>query len=317
MADSDHLRIIFMGTPDFGATVLHALIASTHQVVGVVTQPDRPAGRKNSLTPPPVKIVAQEVGLPVVQVERLRDPATHATLADFGADVFVVASFGIILPGAVLAIPPLGCLNVHASLLPAYRGASPITQAILDGHSETGITIMQMDKGLDTGVMLTKAAEPIRADDTTATLSARLADVGARLLLKTLPQWARGSLTPEAQDPTQATLTGLIKKEDGRIIWTQAAVHIERMTRAYDPWPGAFSVWNGQQLRVVRGHVVADDLLPGVVVARAVEGRRGLWPVVGTGNGALVLDRVQLAGKKEMSGGEFVRGYPAFATSTL
>jgi methionyl-tRNA formyltransferase len=192
-----------MGTPEFGATILKALATAPGiEVTGVVTQPDRPAGRKNQLTPPPVKVAAVELGLPIMQVEKLRDPAIQQQLKDFSreAEVFVVAAFGLILPVAVLNMPALKCINVHGSLLPEYRGASPVAQAILDGKAETGVTIMLMEKGLDTGAMLTKVVTPITPDDTQPSLMAKLAEDGAKLLLETLPRWAAGEITPEAQD---------------------------------------------------------------------------------------------------------------------
>jgi len=190
------LKILFMSTPEFGATILQALASSSHQVVGVVTQPDRPAGRKNRLTAPPVKLVAEQLGLPVMQVERLRGSEILTKLAEFSreADIFVVAAFGMLLPGAVLEMPRLQCLNVHGSLLPEYRGASPVAQAVLDGRSETGLTIMLMEKGLDTGPMLAKKAVPIANDETQSSLMQKLAEVGAELLLETLPLWAGGQL---------------------------------------------------------------------------------------------------------------------------
>lgn len=318
------LKVLFMGTPDFGAVVLKALATSSHQVVGVVTQPDRPAGRKNQLTPPAVKVTAQEFNLPVMQVEKLRDPAVIEKLREFShaADVFVVASFGMILPTTVLNMPRLQCLNVHGSLLPLYRGASPVAQAILDGQRETGVTIMLMERGLDTGPMLSKRVVPITTEDTQTSLMLKLAEVGADLLLETLPLWADGKLKAVPQDATKATITGIIKKDDGRIDWTKSAAFIERMTRAYDPWPGVFTTWNGQMLKVLRAKVfdnsAVENLQPEqplesgkVLAVRLKSEAKNETLVVATGEGLLAPTELQLAGKKAVSSRDFLRGYPA------
>lgn len=323
-------KILFMGTPEFGAVVLQALATSPYQVVGVVTQPDRPAGRKNQLTPPAVKLVAQEFKLPVLQVERLRDRAVIEQLREFSqaADVFVVASFGMILPPAVLTMPRLQCLNVHGSLLPQYRGASPVAQAILDGQTETGVTIMLMERGLDTGPMLSKRVVPISAEDTQTTLMLKLAKVGADLLLETLPLWTNGKLEPQPQDVTQASITGIIKKEDGRVDWTKEAACIERMTRAYEPWPGVFTNWNGQLLKILRAKVLDENAIAlfrpepplesGKVYAAQLQGEnKNENLVIATGKGLLAPTELQLAGKKAASSRDFLRGYPAIIGAKL
>ncbi len=324
------LKILFMGTPEFGATILRALASSPHEVVGVVSQPDKPAGRKNVLTPPPVKQAALELGLPIMQVERLRGAEILEELRRFSqeADVFVVAAFGMLLPVAVLEMPRLKCLNVHGSLLPAYRGASPVHQAILDGRSETGVTIMLMEKGLDTGPMLSKVAVPIAPDETQLTLMQKLAQAGSSLLLDTLPRWAVGEITPEPQDDSQATLTGIIKKEAGRINWHESAQLIERKTRAYDPWPGVFTTWNEQPLKILK----ADALLlteltllnpealltPGqTALARVLgEGSSERW-VIATGEGFLAPREVHLAGKKATNIRDFLQGQRAIIGAQL
>lgn len=323
MTEQAHaLKIVFMGTPEFGAVVLRRLATSPYQVVGVVTQPDRPVGRKNLLTPPAVKVTAQEFNLPVMQAAKLRDPAVLAQLHQFSreADVFVVASFGMLLPTAVLQMPRLGCLNVHGSLLPAYRGASPVAQAILDGKRETGVTIMLMEKGLDTGPMLSRQAMTIAPGETQAGLMSKLAEVGAALLLETLPAWAAGGIEPQPQDPTQATLTGIISKDAGRIDWAKSAVYIERMTRAYDPWPGAFTYWAGQLLKILRADVFNQDQLtlvepnvsapePGWIgIAQIGSDPKAQRLVVATGEGWLAPRELQLAGKKALASRDFLTG---------
>jgi methionyl-tRNA formyltransferase len=307
-----------MGTPEFGATILRRL-ARHFEVVGVVTQPDRPAGRKNLLTPPAVKVTAHELGLPVLQVEKLRSPESQAQLREFArdADVFIVASFGMILPVAVLQMPRLQCLNVHASLLPAYRGASPVAQAILDGLPETGVTIMLMDKGLDTGAMLSKVRVPLAPDETQPTLLAKLANAGSELLVETLPHWANGEITPEPQDHAAATHTGIIKKEAGRVNWHDSAARIERMTRSYDPWPGVYTFWNGEQLKIGRAEVLTASVPgePGQVIMVQDGGKEKLAIV--TGDSLLAPLTLQLPGKKMLPASDFVRGYQNFVGSKL
>ena len=297
-------------------------LAVTYPVVGVVTQPDRPAGRKNSLTPPAVKVTAQALNLPVLQLERLRSPDAQAHLRQFAgkADLFVVASFGMILPQAVLDMPRLHCLNVHASLLPAYRGASPVAQAILDGLSQTGVTIMKMEKGLDTGPMLGQVVVPIATAETQPTLLDKLAEAGSKLLLELLPGWVAGEIRPTPQDEAQATHTGIIKKEDGLINWSESAVLIERKSRAYDPWPGLFTYWNGQLLKLGICEVVADRPAQAarsgtVLLVAEDDGPPRL--VIATGKGWLAPHSLQLPGKKMTAADDFRRGYSAFVGAQL
>lgn len=318
-----------MGTPQFGAAVLRRL-AEKFEVVGVVTQPDRPAGRKNILTPPPVKIAAQDLGLPVMQFEKLRSAESQAQLREFsaGADAFVVASFGMILPVAVLDMPPLKAINVHASLLPAYRGASPVVQALLDGLDQTGVTIMLMEKGLDTGPILTQVITPIDPAETQETLLAKLAKDGADLLVETLPRWAAGEITPQPQDASQASHTGIIQKEAGRINWQESATLIERKSRAYDPWPGIYTTWNGQTLKIGRSAVYHEaDLSELPAPEHRQPGRVFFSPVkdkgnnpqllIVTGEGFLAPQELQLPGKKMLPATEFSRGYRQIAGSML
>lgn len=309
-------RIIFMGTPEFAVPTLRKLheSASDHdwQVCGVFTQPDRPAGRGNKLTPSPVKEYAQRHNLPVWQPLSLRkEPVTVAQLREDAPALIVVAAYGLILPKSVLQIPTFGSINVHASLLPAYRGASPITASILAGQAETGVSIMLMDEGLDTGPVLSQATEPILATDTTATLSARLAEQGADLLVATLPRWLAGEIppVPQAELPGEISLCGRITKADGRIDWQQSAQQIERMTRAYNPWPSAYTLWRGEVFKIWEASVLAGEAAPGVIIKTAQ------GPAVGTGAGLLLLHTVQPAGKRALPMQSFLNGAADFVGS--
>jgi len=311
-------RIVFMGTPDFATPSLRALVeqsaANGWEVVAVVTQPDRRAGRGKKLVVSPVKQMALDYGLPMLQPERLRKrPDAVEELRALAPDLFVVAAYGLILPAEVLEIPQFGCINVHASLLPAYRGASPITAAILDGLDETGVTIMLMDEGMDTGPVLHQVAQPIRADDTAATLSARLAEQGAAALVETLPRWLQGEIAPMNQDelPGEPSVCRLIKKRDGLIDWSRSAVYIERMTRAYTPWPGAFTRWRGQNFKILQAAVIEGEARPGAVVMTD----QGV--AVGSGEGLLLLKWVQPAGKRAMDIRSFLNGAPEFVGGVL
>lgn len=295
-------RVVFMGSPEFALPTLRAL-AAHYPVVGVVTQPDRPAGRGKRLTPPPVKVLAQELGLPLMQPRRLRDPEAMARLREWAPDLIVVTAYGQILRPEVLQLPRYGCLNVHASLLPRWRGASPIQHAILAGDAETGVTIMLMDEGLDTGPILRQRATPVGPEETAGQLSARLAEMGADLLIETLPDYLAGALQPQPQDDSRATYAPLLKKEDGRLDFTRPAAYLARQVRAFDPWPGTFTNWEGQILKVKRAYAVAAPS-PGPGVRLVHEG----LPAVGTGEGVLVLVEVQPAGKRAMSGADFLRG---------
>jgi methionyl-tRNA formyltransferase len=306
-------RVVFMGTPDFAVPVLEAL-ADVHQVVGVVTQPDRPAGRGRRLAPSPVKQVALVRGLPLSQPQSLRTPETVAQLAAWQPDVIVVAAFGQILRQNVLDLPPHGCLNVHGSLLPRWRGAAPVPAAILAGDEVTGVTIMQMDAGLDTGPILAQREEPIRHDDTRATLEKRLARLGAALLMDTLPAYLAGTLSPRPQPGEGVTYAKQLRKEDGQLDWSLPAAELDQRVRSFNPWPGAFTMWRGRRLKVLQAVPLSGwhgDAPPGTVLALA----DGL--AVATGEGALRLDRVQLAGKRPMDIAAFRRGQRDFVGSQL
>jgi methionyl-tRNA formyltransferase len=313
-------RIIFMGTPEFALPTLEALIEH-YAVVGVVTQPDRPAGRGRSLRPPPVKRAALSHGLPVYQSKSLRNPQAVTRLRDWKPDVIVTAATGHILTAEVLALPTRGTLNVHASLLPRWRGAAPIQAVILAGDTETGVTIMCTDAGLDTGPILNQRVVAIAPRETAASLHDKLAQLGAELLLETLPRWLSGELTPRPQPPTGATLAKQIRKEDGLIDWERPALEIDRQVRAFTPWPGAYTFWEERRL-IIAAAFPQLSFSPSLVAGRkayppgtVVEHNDLL--VVTTGEGLLRLDQVQLAGKREMSGAEFIRGRPDFIGARL
>lgn len=297
-------RVVFMGTPQFAVPALEAL-CQHHEVAGVVTQPDRPAGRGRRLVPSPVKGVALARGLPVYQPTSLRPAEALDQLADWQPDVIVVAAFGQILLKPVLELAPHGCLNVHASLLPRYRGAAPIAAAILAGDDTTGITIMRLDEGLDTGPLLAQADLAIAPEDTTASLGEKLAVLGAELLIGTLPGWIGGEIQAQPQDDALASYCQRLSKADGELNWTQTAQHLDRQVRAHSPWPGAYTTWQGQRLKVLRTRPRPEwlgEAGPGEVV----ELPDGVGVV--TGQGLLELLEVQLAGKKPMAAGPFIRG---------
>jgi methionyl-tRNA formyltransferase len=310
-------KFVFMGSPAFALPTLQAL-SREHELLAVYTQPDRPAGRGRKLAPSAVKVWAEAQGAPIYQAPSLRrEPIAVEVLRTLQPEVVIVVAYGLILPQTVLDIPPHGCLNVHASLLPRYRGAAPIPAAILAGDEETGVTVMRMDAGLDTGAMLAKARTPIQPDDTTQSLSERLAQLGAQLMVETLPKYLKGEITPEPQDESQASLSPKIEKNDGRIDWSKPGIEIERMLRAYTPWPGVFSEWQGQRLKIVRASAGKQAVMPGAYragqVAQFAPERIG----VATGDGLLELHEVQLAGKRAVAIDEFVRGHPRFVGSSL
>ena len=304
-------RIVFMGTPDFAVPALE-ILTENYEIVTVVTQPDRPSGRKRRLTPPPVKEAALALGLPVWQPPTLRAPQAVARLRALTPDLVVVVAFGQILRAEVLEIPPHGCLNVHSSLLPKYRGPAPVAAAILAGETETGVTLMVMDEGLDTGPIIAQATCPIAPGDTTASLGGKLSCLGADLLIETLPRWLAGGIAPQTQDETRATYCRLIVKSDGRLDWRRLAVELARQVRACIPWPTAFTTWRGMPLKVLRAMPREDGQgQPGEVIA--LDGGAG----VVTGAGVLQLLEVQRAGKRAMTIEEFLRGQPAFVGAVL
>lgn len=294
-------NVVFMGSPEFALPGLKAL-ADTYNVIGVVTQPDRASGRGRAVKQPPVKLLALELGIPVMQPEKLRAPEAMDQLRAWNPELIVVAAFGQILKQDVLDLPRYGCLNVHASLLPRWRGAAPINAAILHGDEETGITIMKMDAGLDTGVMLAKRAIRLPPNGTAGSVTETLSHLGANLLIETLPRWLAGEIQPEPQDNSLATYAPMMKKEEGRLDFTQDANVLERRVRAFNPWPGAFMEFDGAILKIHRAHVEAGNASVG---ERLVIQNQ---PAVGARGGVLVLDEVQSAGKKSMSGKSFLAG---------
>lgn len=306
-------RIVFMGTPEFAVPVLDTLTQTTHNIVGVFTRPDQPAGRGKQLYASPIKQFAQERGLAIFQPATLRQPENVAPLRDLAPEVIIVAAYGLILPREVLAIPPRGCVNTHASLLPRHRGAAPIPAAILAGDAETGITLMQMDVGLDTGPILAQRAIPIDDADTTGTLTPKLARLAAELLIETLPRILGGEIIPRSQDESRATMFKTIRKEEGRIDWTRPAVEIAPRVRAFNPWPSAFTFWNGAQLKILRAYpsTSSANTPPGKVI------QRGKEIAVAAGEGVLVLQEIQLAGKRAMTIEEFARGQREFVGSKV
>ena len=295
---SDSLRIIFAGTPDFAARHLDALLSSGHNVVGVFTQPDRPAGRGKKLMPSPVKVLAEEKGLPVFQPASLRPQENQQLIADLHADVMVVVAYGLILPKAVLDMPRLGCINVHGSLLPRWRGAAPIQRALWAGDAETGVTIMQMDVGLDTGDMLHKLVCPITAEDTSATLYDKLAGLGPAGLIETLAQLVSGTAQPQVQDEAQVTYAEKLSKDEARVDWSLSAAQLERCIRAFNPWPMSWLEIDGQPLKIWKASVIDSGTTaePGTIVEATKQGIQ-----IATGDGILNLESLQPAGKKAMS----------------
>jgi methionyl-tRNA formyltransferase len=306
-----------MGTPDFAVPSLEALIRSPYEVVAVYTQPDRKAGRGQRVDFSPVKQFALSQGLEVVQPESLKVTATIEKLSNFAPELIVVAAFGQILPPEVLNLPKFGCLNVHPSLLPRYRGASPIAAAILQGDEVTGVTIMVLDAGMDSGPILSQREIPISNEDTTGTLAAKLAQVGAQLLIETLPLWIGGQIQAKPQEEGLASYTKVINKSDGEIDWRLPTLEIWRRVRAFDPWPGCYTSWHGKRLKLGKVLPIYGDESrePGKVIALSLPAPATVG--VETGDGVLVLLSVQLEGKREMSAIEFVRGQRHFIGSLL
>jgi methionyl-tRNA formyltransferase len=298
------LRVAFFGSPDFAIPTLRALIDSPYRPIVVITQPDRPSGRGRVLQPPPVKEAAVAAGIPVLQPEKLRDADAIDALAAYKPDLQIVVAYGQILPSAVLDLPAHGTLNVHASLLPRWRGAAPVQGAILAGDEGTGVTIMRVDEGEDTGDILATQVESIFSDDDAGSLSDRLQDIGASLLLKTIPAWLAGRITPIPQDQRLVTRARRIKKQQGRVDWTEPATSIARRVRAFSPWPGAFSTLDGHAIRIWQATATdaSSDQEPGTVVGD------GETIDVSTGAGFLQVARLQRAGKRATSAAEFTRG---------
>ena len=303
-------KIVFMGTPGFALPSLKALLAE-HDVLAVVTQPDRPAGRGKAMRPSPVKQLAREAGIGLLQPRRIREQAAIEALRELEADVFVVVAYGQILPQALLDLPRYGTVNAHASLLPRWRGAAPIQAAIRAGDAVSGVTIMLLDAGLDTGPLL--AAQPIelKNDETGASLHDKLAQLGADLLLDTLPKYLSGEIQPSPQDDALATYAPQIRKSEGEIDWRNSASEIDRLVRAFTPWPGAYTRWAGKTLKIIAGRAAAGQAAPGLVL------RAGGALAIGAGGGLYLVDALQLAGKKRLAAAAFLNGHPDFVGARL
>ncbi len=302
------MRLVFMGTPDFASASLEALLRSNDSVVGIVTQPDRPKGRGQTLTPSPVKLLAQQVQIPLLQPLKMKDPEFLHALAGWKPDMIAVAAFGRILPPVILTLPPLGCINVHGSLLPKYRGAAPIQWAIINGETETGITTMLMDEGMDTGAILLQEAISITTHETSGTLAPQLAELGGKLLVETITRLKAGTLVPQPQDTSRATLAPLLKKEDGVIDWTLPAMVLANRVRGLSPWPGAYTTVAGSDSwRIWRALALPGPVTtpPGVIVAITREAIH-----VATGDGVLVVMELQPANNRRMAVSQYLAGHP-------
>lgn len=300
------MKVIFMGTPDFSVGSLEALVEAGHEVVLAVTQPDKPKGRGKEMQFTPVKEAALRHDIPVFQPKKVRDPECMEELRKYHADIMVVIAFGQILPQEILDMTPYGCVNVHASLLPKYRGAAPIQWSIIDGEEVTGVTTMQMDAGLDTGDMLLKTEIKIEADETGGSLHDKLAEAGATLCVETLKALEEKTVTPEKQGETPTAYAKMLDKKLGNIDWTMDAVSIERLIRGLNPWPSAYTMWNGKVMKIWRGEVLeaSGEQMPGTIVAVSKDSF-----TVQTGKGQLRILELQLQGKKRMDAAAFLRGY--------
>lgn len=324
---TEPVRVIFMGTPEFAVPSLRGVVEASAPgvlwpaglaVVGVVTRVDRPSGRGQQVIDSPVKRFALSEGLTVLQPGSLRLPESLSLLDTLKPHVIIVAAFGQILPPAILRLPTRGCLNVHASLLPRWRGASPIAAAIRAGDEETGVTIMAMDEGLDTGGIVASRSMQIAPDDTTGTLTGKLAELGARVLKETLPAWLAGHITPTPQDEAGATLTRPLRKEEGYLDWRRPATELARTVRAVTPWPGASTAWNGKRLKIVEATAIDREtsLAPGTCFRLPAGDPRGPLACA-CGEGALALGVIQLEGKRALTSAEALRGYPGLGSATL
>lgn len=321
------MRIIYMGTPEFAATALSAIVKE-HEVVAVVTQPDKPQGRNRKLVPTPVKVKAQEYGIPVYQPEKVRETSMVETLREYQPDAIVVAAYGQILPESILLIPPYGCINIHASLLPKYRGAAPIERAIIDGETITGVTTMYMEKGLDTGDMIDKVEVAITSEDTGASLHDKLAEAGADLILETLTKLEKHTATRTKQDDTKSCYASMLSKEMGRMDFTKSAEELERLIRGLNPWPCAYTEIDGKNVKIYKANVVAMDdaykeqaqakaeqtltFAPGEIVEVAKK-----YFVIACGTGALQIKNLQPQGKKAMDTAAYLNGNPLKAGMTV
>ncbi len=307
-----------MGTPDFAVPVLDALCSSGHDVAAVYTRPDRPAGRGRQLSSPPVKVYAEQHSIPVVQPASLRQERTIETLVSLKPQAMVVAAYGRILPPEMLRVPPFGVLNIHPSLLPKYRGPSPVTQAILDGESKVGVTVMLLDEGMDTGPILAQKETNVFPEEAADQLTRRLFALGGELLAEVLPAWETGEIEPVAQNEEEASVTRLRNRKDGKLDWSLPAEYLARQLRALHPWPGCFTYWEGRLLKVIRSRALEEDAVGAVKGQVVAPGKAGGYTAgVATGKGVLVLDEVQLEGRRPQPMGEFLKGQPNFQGAVL
>jgi len=300
------MRIVFMGTPEFAVPSLQALLSSGHEVVGVVTQPDKPKGRGQTITSPAVKMVAEKAGTPLLQPLKIKTPEFLNALTAWKPDLIAVTAFGRILPAPILQLPPRGCINVHGSLLPKYRGAAPVQWAVINGERETGITTMLMDEGMDTGPMLMQEKLMIASDDTGGTVASRLAEVGGRLLVETIRQWEAGTLTARQQDDSGATMAPPLKKEDGVIDWTTSAQALTNRVRGLSPWPGAYTFHERERWNIWKAAYSHNDVRdePGTIVSVTKHSLE-----VATGHGTLEIVEIQTANSKRMLIDQFLAGH--------
>lgn len=312
-----NVKLVFMGTPDFAVPALEALIGDRYDIRAVYTQPDRKAGRGQKLVGPPVKGIAVAHSIQVLQPESLKDDTAAEYIEGLAPDVIVVAAYGRLIPDRILSIPKFGCVNIHPSLLPRHRGPSPVATAILEGDDKTGVTIMLLDAGMDSGPLLNRKEVAIGDNDTTGSLTAKLAELGARVLRETLPEWLAGKIKPEPQDNNKATITRILTKLDGEIDWHLSAVQLWRQVRAFQPWPGTFTNWQGKQLKIIEALPLPYEKQgqPGRVVV--LSGASAAPLGVECGEGVLGILKVQLEGKKEVTAIEFIRGQRDFEGNIL
>jgi len=325
------MKIIFIGTPEFGAIILEKLVENRYKPILVITAPDKPVGRGQILTPPPVKITTQKYKIPILQPEKILPPTKNLVggeILNLKPDLIIVAAYGQILPKEILDIPKKGSLNVHPSLLPKYRGASPIQYAILNGEKKTGVTIILMDEKMDHGPILNQRVLEIEEDETSTTLHRKLANLGASLLMETIPKWVRGMIKSHPQDDAQATYTKILTREDGRINWKKPAADLEREIRAFDYWPGSFTFWEKRDGTLLRIKILKARVLKSTggitypigktLVAPqneiCIQCRKGF---LGGGGDFLIIEKLQLEGKKEIGSEEFLRGHPDFIGTIL
>lgn len=304
------MRIVFMGTPDFAVPSLEALLKSDDQVVGIVTQPDRPKGRGQALTPPPIKLIAQREGIPFLQPVKIKVPEFLTALAAWKPDLIAVTAYGRILHRPILTLPPMGCVNVHGSLLPKYRGAAPVQWAVINGETETGITTMLMDEGMDTGAMLLQESLPIFPEDTAGSLAPRLAVLGGRLLVETIARLKAGMIAPQPQNHALATMAPPLKKEDGAIDWMTSAINIANRVRGLSPWPGAYTYFGGERWMVwsATASPAMAGILPGTIIDVTKQ-----WIHVATGDGVLALREIQPANSKRLTVAQYLAGHRVIA----